>query len=123
MVYVPPDPILLKASRFLEGALSSPGRVIFPSVIDRQLITLAESQMGPEWSRDPEVASWLKPAFQSMVQDMVDAATPEWTREKLLAHLFGLAPLNFHKVPLVLRDLYRNRPVGSPEAIRVLDVG
>lgn len=123
MAYAPPDPTLLKASRFLEGALASAGRVIFPAVIDRQLITLAESQMGPDWSQDPEVQSWLKPAFQSVISDMVDAASPEWTREKLLAALFGLAPLNFHKIPLLLRDLYRTKTVGSAEAIRVLDVG
>lgn len=123
MGYAPPDPTLLRASRFLEGALSSAGRVMFPAVIDRQLITLAESQMGPEWSKDPEVAAWLKPAFQSVVSDMVNAASPEWTREKLLAALFGLAPLNFHKIPLLLRDLYRTKTVGSAEAIRVLDVG
>lgn len=123
MGYSPPDPTLLRASRFLEGALTSAGRVIFPSVVDRQLITLAESQMGPDWASDPEVAAWLKPAFASVISDMVDAANPEVTREKLLASLFGLAPLNFHKIPMLLRDLYRTKTVGSSEAIRVLDVG
>ena len=123
MAYVPPDQTLKKACRFVEGALAAHGRVIFPSVIDRQLCALAENQMGPEWSRDADVAAWLKPAFTAVAQDMVDASTPEWTREKLLAHLFGLSALHVHKVALALRDLYRSRPVGSPEAIRVLDVG
>jgi SAM-dependent methyltransferase len=123
MPYAPPDPLRLKATKFLEGALASSGRVLFPSCVDKLLMTLAESEMGPEWTQDPDVAGWMRPAFGAVVQDMVDAANPEWTAEKLLAYLFGLGPLHFHKIPLLLRDLYRSRPVGSPEAIRVLDVG
>lgn len=123
MPYAPPDPTRLRAYKFLEGALASSGRVIFPAGIDKLLLTLAESEMGPEWTTDPDVAAWMRPAFAGVVQDMVEAASPEWSNEKLMAYLFGMGPAHFHKIPLLMRDLYRTRAVGSPEAIRVLDVG
>jgi hypothetical protein len=117
------ESIRLKAHKFLEGPLFSSGRAFFPASIDQILMTLAENEMGPEWTADAEVAAWLRPAFQTVFQDTLDANVPAWTREKHLAYLLGMGPYHFHKVPIVLRELLRTRPVASGPVVRVLDVG
>jgi SAM-dependent methyltransferase len=118
------DVIRQKAYALLESPLASPGRTIFPYHIEQILLTLAESELGPEWTSDLAVGRWLKPTFQAVLQDSVDATSPIWSQEKYLAYLLGMGPYAFHKIPLALRELLRTLPVlraGQP--LRVLDVG
>ena len=116
------DSTRLKVYQYLEAPLLSPGRVIFPSRIDKLLCDLAATEMGPDWTADPDVAAWLKPAFAEAYQDTLDAAVPAWTQEKYLASLLGMGPFHFHKVPIALREMLRAGPIGPP-ALKVLDVG
>jgi len=117
------DATRLKAFKYLEGPLFSPGRVLFPSHIDKLLTGLMETELGPQWFSDPEVASWLKPAFQEVFLDTLGAVSPVWTREKYLAYLLGMGPFHFHKVPIVLREMLRCGLLGSRPELRILDIG
>lgn len=112
-----------KVFKYVETFFPSPGKAVFPASIDTLLDQFAQQEVAPEYLTEPEVATALRPCLEEILQDPLESSPPDWNRNKYLTYLLTHAPLHFHKIPYMLKDVLKQHVLNAPEAIRVLDVG
>lgn len=109
--------------RYVEASLPRPGQAIIPASTSILLHEFAQQEISPEYLTDPEVLDSLKGSLEEVLQDTREASPPRWNRMKYLAYLMVMAPLHFHKLVFLLKEIARNHWLTKGEAVRVLDVG
>lgn len=114
-------PLRTKALQYVQGALTFGDQVIFPHHIDQYITSFADDQFGPNWVESAEVAQNLDAGLQKILSSLKSVKPIEHDMTTLLAYTLAFSPLNFHKIPFLLRNLMRKSP--PPTEVKVLDAG
>ncbi|MBI3891212.1 MAG: class I SAM-dependent methyltransferase [Candidatus Wallbacteria bacterium] len=111
----------VKILQFVQNALLFGDSVVVPTHIDRHLMAFADEEFGQNWIEAQEVVDVLATGLRSILQSRGSTEPPAYDLGSLMAHLFGIGPLHFHKVPFLLRNLLRKSVFKNQ--LRILDLG
>jgi len=117
------DNLRNKVYQFLDAALPTMGLTRFPAQIEALLERFMVAEYGPQYLNDTTTLNRLGSQLESIWNARSDGNRIRWKPEAHLAYLIGMAALDFHKVPHVLKQIFRNQGFPTNRPIRILDVG